>query len=75
MKWKIDHKKCGTLIVEWRIALVRVVPVLKRLLNVLLPRVNTSMGDRSERLLQPAESVEDAVLACDLYAGGPGMQT
>ncbi len=70
MNWKINHKKYGSLDVNWRVGLIPGVPVLKTSLSC-----DASSGEylNSEidlrGFLQPGGAVEDGILTCDAYPG------
>lgn len=70
MTWLIDHKKYGSLKLDWSVGLVPSVPVLNTTLECIAVSGAYLDGELDIRgFIQPGGSVDDGVLTCEKFPG------
>jgi hypothetical protein len=70
MTWLIDHKKYGSLKLDWSVGLVPSVPVLNTAVECVAASGAYQSGDLNMRgFIQPGGSVDDGILTCENFPG------
>jgi len=70
LTWLIDHKKYGSLKLDWSVGLVPSVPVLNTVLECVAASGAYQSGDLDLRgFIQPGGSVDDGILTCENFPG------
>ncbi|MCD4706252.1 MAG: hypothetical protein K8S62_00760 [Candidatus Sabulitectum sp.] len=70
MTWRINHKKYGSLKLDWRVGLVPGVPVLKTSLECEASSGEYLDGNLSVKgFIQPGGSVANSILTCEKFPG------